>query len=195
MDNSQITLKFSPKTFLWNKRLYLFAFFVPMLILLMSYFAFGLYPFGDESVLVLDLNGQYVYYYENLRDAFWGNGSMVNSWSRNLTGETIGIFAYYLASPFSLVVMLFPRSHMVDALLVMQLLKVGTASVTFCWYMRRSKRTSPYTSLIFAILYSLMSYMIVQLMDPMWLDGLIYLPIICRGIEQLVDNRKWLLFI
>ncbi|MDE7290160.1 MAG: YfhO family protein [Oscillospiraceae bacterium] len=162
---------------------------------MISYFIFGLYPFGDESVLVLDLNGQYVYYYENLRDAFWGNGSMVNSWSRNLTGETIGIFAYYLASPFSIVVMLFPRSHMVDALLVMQLLKVGAASVTFCWYMRRSKRTSPYTSIIFAILYSLMSYMIVQLMDPMWLDGLVYLPIICRGIEQLVDNKKWLLFI
>lgn len=195
MDNSQITLKFSPKTFLFNKRLYIFAFFVPMLILLISYFIFGIYPFGDESVLVLDLNGQYVYYYENLRDAFWGNGSMVNSWSRNLTGEIIGIFAYYLASPFSIVVMLFPRSHMVDALLTMQLLKVGAASVTFCWYMRSAKRTSPYTSLIFAILYSLMSYMIVQLMDPMWLDGLVYLPIICRGIEQLIDRKKWLLFI
>ena len=195
MDNSQITLNFNLKTFLWNKRLYLFAFFVPTLILLISYFIFGLYPFGDESVLVLDLNGQYVYYYENLRDAFWGNGSLVNSWSRNLTGETIGIFAYYLASPFSIVVMLFPRSHIVDAILVMQLLKVGAASVTFCWYMRRSKRTSPYTSLIFAVLYSLMSYMIVQLMDPMWLDGLVYLPIICRGIEQLVDKKKWLLFI
>lgn len=195
MDNTQITLKFSPKTFLWNKRLYIFAFFLPSLILLISYFLFGLYPFGDESVLVLDLNGQYVYYYENLRDAFWGNGSMVNSWSRNLTGETIGIFAYYLASPFSIVVMLFPRSHMVDALLFMQLLKVGTASVTFCLYLRSSRRTSPYTSLIFSIFYSLMSYMVVQLMDPMWLDGLIYLPIICRGIEQLIDKKKWLLFI
>ncbi|MBQ3205577.1 MAG: hypothetical protein IJB37_03400, partial [Peptococcaceae bacterium] len=42
-----------------------------------------IYPFGDESVLVLDLNGQYVYYFENLRDAFWGNGSLLNSWSRN----------------------------------------------------------------------------------------------------------------
>ena len=32
-----------------------------------------------------------------------------------------------------------------------------------------------------------MSYMIVQLMDPMWLDGLIYLPIIILGIERLID--------
>ena len=195
MENTQMTFKFSLKTFLYGKRLYIFAFFIPMIILFASYLMFGLYPVKDESVLVLDLNGQYVYYFENLRDAFWGNGSLVNSWSRNLSGETIGIFAYYLASPFTLVVMLLPRSIMTESLLIMQMLKVGTASVTFCWYLRDSKRTAAYTSLIFAILYSLMAYMIVQLMDPMWLDGLVYLPIICRGIEKLADKGKWLLFI
>lgn len=190
-----MTLKFSPKSFIYGNRLYIFAFFVPMIILLASYLFFGIYPIGDESVLVLDLNGQYVYYYENLRDAVWGNGSLVNSWSRNLTGETVGIFAYYLASPFSLVVLLMPRSVMTESLLIMQMLKVGTASVTFCWYLRSSRHVSPSTALIFSILYSLMAYMIVQLMDPMWLDGLVYLPIICRGIETLIDRKRWLLFI
>ena len=191
----QTTLNFSLKSFLLNNRLYIFAFFVPMIILFVSYLFFGIYPVGDESVLVLDLNGQYVYYFENLRDAFWGNGSLVNSWSRNLSGEIIGMFAYYLASPFTLVVMLLPRSIMPESLLIMQLLKVGTASVTFCWFLRTSKKTAPYTSLIFAVLYSLMAYMIVQLMDPMWLDGLVYLPVICRGIEKLCDDRKWLAFV
>lgn len=195
MENSQISLKFNPKNFLLSKRIYILAFFVSMLILLVSYFIFGIYPFGDESVLVLDLNGQYVYYFENLRDAFWGNGSLLNSWSRNLTGEIIGMYAYYLASPFTLVVMLLPRSIMTTSLLIMQMLKVGTAAITFCWYLRNSRKTAPYTALLFGLMYSLMGYMIVQLMDPMWLDGLIYLPIICRGIEKLIDNGKWLLFI
>ena len=195
MENSQISLKFSFKSFLFNKGIYFLAFFIPMIILLVSYFIFGIYPVGDESVLVLDLNGQYVYYFENLRDAFWGNGSLVNSWSRNFSGEIVGMFAYYLASPFTLVVMLLPRSIMTTSLLIMQMLKVGTASVTFCWYLRNSRKTAPYTSLIFAMLYSLMGYMVVQLMDPMWLDGLVYLPIICRGIEELIDKGKWLLFI
>lgn len=195
MKNLQIPLKFSFKNLLINKGIYLFAFFIPMIVLLVSYFIFGIYPFGDESVLVLDLSGQYVYYYENLRDAFWGNGSFVNSWSRNLTGETMGIFAYYLASPFTLIIMLLPRSIMTTSLLIMQMLKVGAASVTFCLYLRKSKSTAPYTALIFSILYSLMSYMIVQLMDPMWLDGLIYLPIIILGIERLIDKGEWLLFI
>ncbi len=195
MENSQISLKFSPKAFLLNKRIYILAFFVSMAILLISYLIFGIYPVGDESVLVLDLNGQYVYYFENLRDAFWGNGSFLNSWSRNLTGEIIGTYAYYLASPFTLVVMLLPRSIMTTSLLIMQMLKVGTAAITFCWYLRNSKKTAPYTALIFGLMYSLMGYMIVQLMDPMWLDGLIYLPIICRGIEKLIDKGTWLLFI
>ena len=195
MENSQISLKFSPKAFLLNKRIYILAFFVSMAILLISYLIFGIYPVGDESVLVLDLNGQYVYYFENLRDAFWGNGSFLNSWSRNLTGEIIGTYAYYLASPFTLVVMLLPRSIMTTSLLIMQMLKVGTAAITFCWYLRSSKKTAPYTALIFGLMYSLMGYMIVQLMDPMWLDGLIYLPIICRGIEKLIDKGTWLLFI
>lgn len=187
--------KFDIKKFLITKGVFLIAFFIPPLVLLISYFIFGIYPFGDESVLVLDLNGQYVYYFENLRDAFWGNGSLVNSWSRNFSGETMGIFAYYLASPFTLIVMLLPRSMMTTSLLIMQMMKVGAASVTFCYYLRKSKGTAPYTALIFSILYSLMSYMIVQLMDPMWLDGLVYLPLICLGIEHLIDRDEWLLFI
>ncbi|MCH5194466.1 MAG: YfhO family protein [Oscillospiraceae bacterium] len=190
-----LNLNLNVKSFLFNKRLYIFAFFIPMIVLLTSYLIFGLYPVKDQSVLVLDLNGQYVYYFENLRDAFWGNGSLVNSWSRNFSGETMGMFAYYLASPFTIVVMLLPRSIITESLLIMQMLKVGTASVTFCWYLRNSRNISPYNSLMFSIMYSLMAYMIVQLMDPMWLDGLVYLPIICMGIERLVDKSEWLMFI
>jgi uncharacterized membrane protein YfhO len=51
------------------------------------------------------------------------------------------------------------------------------------------------SALIFAIIYSLMGYMIVQLMDPMWLDGLVYLPLIIKGIEKTVDEKKWLYFV
>ena len=191
-NKAPITLKFNFRTFLYSKRIYIFAFLIPAVALFIAYAFFGIYPFGKESVLVLDLNGQYVYYYENLRDALHGNGSLVNSWSRNLSGETIGIFAYYLASPFMLIVMLLPRSIMTASILIMQLCKVGTASVTMCHFLGNHKKMSGSTSLIFSVIYSLMAYMIVQLMDPMWLDGLIYLPLICKGIDKLVDEKKWL---
>ena len=50
-----------------TNRIYIIAFFIPIVIMYISYAIFGLYPFGEESVLVLDLNAQYVYYFEALR--------------------------------------------------------------------------------------------------------------------------------
>ncbi len=190
-----ITIDFSLKAFIYNKRTYIFAFFIPFILLVCAYAVFGVFPFGKESVLVLDLNGQYVYYFENLRDAFWGNGSLFNSWSRNFSGEIMGMFAYYLASPFTLIVMLLPRGMMAESLLIMQLCKVGTAGLTFCYYLKKSKKSSSNTALLFTVLYALMGYMIVQLMNPMWLDGLILLPLITIGIEKLIDEKRWLYFI
>ncbi|MGN0665656.1 MAG: YfhO family protein [Huintestinicola sp.] len=181
--------------FIKKRRLYILAFILPALILFGAYAAFGVHPFGDMSVLVLDLNGQYVYYYENLRDALHGDGSLFISWSRNLSGELMGMFAYYLASPFVIIPMLLPRSIMTESLLIMQLCKVGTAGVTFFYYLKRSKKCRPSTCIIFSMMYALMGYMVVQLMNPMWLDGLIYLPLIVYGIEKLIDENRWLYFI
>ena len=93
--------KTSPLSFIkkwcYDKRLYFLVFFLPVAIMFSAYAFFKIHPIGDSSVLVLDLNGQYVYYYEQFRDAFHGNGSFIYNWSRNLSGEMFGVFAYYLA--------------------------------------------------------------------------------------------------
>ena len=77
------------------------AFLIPFGIMLGIYAALGTYPFGTSSVLVLDLNGQYVYFFEALRDIVWGEGSLFYSFSRAMGGEFLGMYAYYLASPLS----------------------------------------------------------------------------------------------
>ena len=181
-------------SFIKAKKFYILSFFVPIIILLIAYFIMGLYPIGDMSTLICDLNDQYVNYYEHFRDVLHGNGSPFISWSRNLSGETVGIFAYYIASPFILIPLLLPRSTMQESVLIMQLMKVGTASLSFCFYIKNSRNVTGPTAFIFSTAYSLMSYMIVYLMNPMWLDGIIWLPIICYGIERLIDKGKCFLF-
>ena len=74
------------------KRRWLFAaFFLPLLLLFAAYSFSGFAPFGDKSVLVLDLAGQYVWFYEGLWDAVRGGGSVFYSLSRSLGGEFLGI--------------------------------------------------------------------------------------------------------
>ncbi len=179
-----------------DKALYLLCFLLPVGIMFLAYALFGVYPFGKGSVLVLDLNAQYVYYYEAFRDAVFSGDLSFYSWSRNLSGSTFGIFAYYLASPFMFIVCLFPRTKMTQAVECIQLLKIGFSSLTFAYFLIKThlysggKRPRRLTAVVFCLMYSLMSYMVVQLMDPMWLDGLIYLPLICLGVQRLVNEGK-----
>lgn len=185
------------RQWIWDRKDYLLIFAIPFLIMYIVYAVFKVHPFGEESVLVLDLNGQYVYFYEAFRDAFWGEGSFIYDWGRNLSGEMFGIFAYYLASPFMLIICLLPRTCMCGAIELMQLAKIGTAAVTFAFFLKRTSVRQPKLSTLvtFSTCYALMAYMVVELMDPMWLDGLIYLPLIFYGVHRFIDDKVMLPYI
>lgn len=176
-----------------DKRYYILAFILPFMIMYIAYALFEAYPAkltGDFSVLVLDLNGQYVYYFEYLRKALLGPESIFYSWERNFSGEFMGIIGYYLASPFTILTIIFPQKYMLVSLFLMQLCKLGAQGVTMSYYLQHSKGVKPLHSLIFSTLWGVCSYAVVQLMDPMWIDGLIYLPLIVLGIEKLIDENK-----
>jgi uncharacterized membrane protein YfhO len=148
----------------------------------------GVYPFGEGSVLVLDLNAQYIYYYEAFRDAILGGKSLFYSFGRTLGGEMVGIFAYYLASPFSWIFVVFPKHLITEAIMVMILLKIGFSGMAFCHYIRRSKGAEPYPAVLFSTMYALMAYGVVQTMNPMWLDALIWFPLIALAVEHVVNT-------
>ncbi|MBR2283565.1 MAG: YfhO family protein [Ruminococcus sp.] len=169
---------------------YLAAFLIPALLTFIAYALFGVYPFNERSVLTLDLNGQYVQYFEGIRDAFWGGRSALYSWERNLSGGFQGVIGYYLASPFTFIVILMPRKLILEALMIMQICKIGTAGVTFSVYARRSKNMKPLHSVIFATMYALIAFSAIQLIDPMWVDGPVFLPLIILGVEYLIDDGR-----
>ena len=169
------------------------SFGIPCLILLIAYFIFGVYPFGSESVLSLDLNGQYVYYYDYMYDVFAGEESVFYSWNRNLSGEFMGIIGYYLGSPFNFLVWMFPRNMITEGLLTMMVTKVGAIGLCTAVYLSRGKGFGKLTTIVFSASYALCSYTMVQTMNPMWLDGVMILPLVVYGIEKLIDEGKFVM--
>lgn len=175
---------------------YLFAaFLIPVILMGIAYISFGIYPFGEKSVLSLDLNAQYVFYFDYVHDVIGNGESLMYSWSRNLSGEFMGIIGYYLASPFNILVWIFPRSMITEGLLTMMLAKFGACGVTFALFAHKSQKLSKTTAALFAPMYALCAYMIVQTMDPMWLDCVIALPLICWGIDSLIKENRFRLLI
>ncbi len=175
---------------------YLFAaFFIPVAVMMIGYIMFKVWPIGDKSVLCLDLNAQYVFYFDYMHDVFAGKESLLYSWSRNLSGEFVGIIGYYLASPFNFLVWLFPREMITEGLMTMMLAKFGACGVTFAIYAHKSMGLSKNTAAIFSAMYSLCAYMVVETMNPMWLDGVLILPLVCFGIESVVKKNRFKLLI
>ncbi len=172
------------------------CFLIPAILMYLLYLVRGIHPFGDGSVLVLDLNGQYVYFYEALRNAVFGKESLLYSFSRALGGEFLGIYAYYLASPFSYIVCLFPEGKILEALLFIFVLKTGLCGTTFGIYLHKTSRhIVPSKIIAFSTMYALCSYAIVQQHNSMWIDALIWLPILTLAIEALIKHKKYKLYV
>ena len=174
----------------------LVAFTVPTLLMFLMYACRGIYPFGDGTVLVLDLNGQYVYFYEYLWDCLHGEGSILYCFSRNLGGEFMGMFDYYVASPFALLIGLFPRAWIQEALLTVFLLKTGLCGFTMGFYLHKhSENHNKLAIITFSTLYALTSYCIIQMHNSMWIDAVLWLPILVYAIEELIKRGTFRLYV
>ena len=78
--------------------------------MLLSMAAFQMAPFGDRSTLIMDMSGQYVEFFCGLKQILRdGNlSSLFFSWGKTMGGNAVGVFAYYISSPLS--VMFFTRN-------------------------------------------------------------------------------------
>ena len=182
------------RDFCLRNKAYILSFFIPAVLLFVSYLIFGVYPAGERSVLALDLNAQYVYYYDYMYDVFAGKESLFYCWSRTFSGEFFGTFAYYLASPFNFIVWLFPRTAITEGLLTMLLVKAAAGGFTCAFLLKKQRGWSDITVILFSVMYALSGYFAAHSINPMWLDGMIALPLVVTGIEHVCDRKRFLLY-
>ena len=173
-----------------------YSFLIPAILMLAIYMALGHKPLGDFSVLTLDLNAQYVYFYEALRDFVWGDSSLLYSFSRSLGGEFMGIYAYYVASPLSYIVAIFPKSMMLFALLTIIIIKIGLCGLAFGFYLHNhSSKIDKSKIWLFSTMYALCAYTMTYQNNIMWLDAVYLLPILTYSIERLIKTGRCKLFV
>lgn len=186
---------------------FLSSFIVPIVVLLIIFKNCGFYPFGEKTLLIWDMKNQYLEFYSSLRYIGKEN-SIFYSWSRSLGGNYFGLFAYYISSPFALLTLLFPIKLLPAAIVIITLLKIGSAGLTFSalgLYLWK-KYTPAQSALpapiacnwcVFIILplsvsYALISYNLMYSQCLMWLDGVIMLPMVLLGVEKILDGKRGL---
>ena len=179
--------------------LYSAAFLLAELMMLFILKANHFYPFGTKSMLIMDMRDQNVEFLASLRSMIHGDNSLFFSWARSMGGNYMGVFAFYISSPLSFLTLLFPVSKMPVAIEIITVLKIGLCSLTFVIYanyLRRKYNGQRYFALLIpAIGYAFMSYTMVYSLSIMWLDGVIFLPLVLLGAEKILDGKRGICFI
>mgnify|MGYP006384115913 CR=1 FL=1 len=126
------------------------CFVLPCVILLAIFISYGFAPFGEKSLMIMDMSGQYSEFFCGLKNINPQNGGILFSWSKALGGNYAGVFAYYVASPLSFITLLFPNEYMHIGVFVLTLLKIGLCGLTFGMLMNHFSKNKA-RNVIFAI--------------------------------------------
>ena len=171
--------------------IYLLAFLFPVLIFTLGFALKGVYPFGENSALVVDGVHQYTAFYRELSEQL-GKGTGW-TWSAHAMGYNFyGLFCYYLCSPFSFLILLFMKFMYVnEAVTAVILIKAGLCSVSMAWYSGKKYPGRGSMAVSLGCMYALSNFLIGYYSNVMWLDCIMLLPVLAYLIEQLVHTGKW----
>ena len=163
-------------------------------LVLCIYFVLGFWPFGDGTMLTGDLNGLYVAYLTDLKHRLT-EGGFFYSFSKLCGGSTLGLFAYYMASPFNLLILLAPTRMIPQMVQLMFLLRTACTGAAFCFFVQKHYDSASPLLPVLSQGYALCAYCVVYSQNIIWMDVAMLAPLVLWALEQLVDTgRHWPLF-
>lgn len=170
------------------------AFLVPVLIMIVIFAQRRIFPFGDESFLRTDMYHQYAPFFSEFQHKLKHGGSLLYSWDIGMGVNFAALYAYYLASPFNWLLILCPKSLVIEFMTYSIVFKIGLSGLSFAYYLRKHGQTQDFGIAFFGIFYALSGYMAAYSWNIMWLDCIILFPLIVLGIERLVKEKKGTLY-
>ena len=168
------------------------AFTLTSVLLILIYYIGAIYPFGDHALFKWDMELQYIDFFHWWHRVLHGQASMSYSLSKSLGDNAIGLTAYYLSSPFNL--LLYFTDNIPLFVSIATVLKLASASLTVSVFLSYRFCDMKYIwNLLLSVSYGLMGYNLCQASNIMWLDGVIWLPILMLGIWKLLSEHRTLL--
>lgn len=164
------------------------------LVIIISFILKDIAPFGRESLLEIDFFHQYGPMLSELYDRITNGSSLLYSFRMGVGLPFYRNFFNYLSSPFNIIMFLFSRKNVIMSLSLIIGVKAIASSLTMCFYLNK-KFGKNYLFIPLSIFYAFSAYYIAYHWNIMWLDGMVFLPIIAYGIEKIVDNNNVLLYV
>ena len=181
------------KKLIKEKSIYIAAFMIPWLLILIHSFIRNGWPFGENIILRGDSGLQYYQICVELWNKLHNGGSLFYSWNAGGGFDFYLNFAYYLISPFTILIMIVPKAWLMDTVQTVMILKWSGIYVCYVYYFMHTKYNKIVNNrrLIAFILGSIMALsntIIIYITFFNWNDVLMLFPILLLQIERLLDG-------
>ena len=168
----------------------LFTFLISSVVISIIYILQKIAPYGNNSMLDVDFYHQYGPLLNELYDRIKSGETLLYSFN---TGGGIPFyrnFLNYLSSPFNIVLFFFRKENIVMAFSIVIALKTIFSATFMSYYLKKTFKKAGILTSIFGILYAFSGYFCAYYWNIMWLDGMVFLPIIMLGINKKIDEEN-----
>lgn len=183
-------MKTKLKSFVVNNRFIFITGALATVVVSIIFMYYSIIPFGDRTILSFDLAAQYELLLTEFHDKITGGESLLYSWTTNLGGYYLGTYFNYLSSPLNILILLFKRENIADAIGLLVALRTVLSSMSMAYYLKKSQKSNNISIAAFGVMYAFCAYFFAYHTNIMWTDAMYLLPLIILGIEEIISCGK-----
>ncbi|MFJ8017565.1 YfhO family protein [Streptomyces sp. NPDC096339] len=172
----------------------LLAFLVTSAAFFTAWVARGTFPFGNTGRAINDQANQYVPFHRALWDLVHGQaaGDLLFTWRGGFGQQFLSDYYTYLGNPFSWLAVLVPRAHVDLAVFAITPITMGTAAAVMTVYLGKLHSGPWWQRGVLGATYGLCGWALSDASYiPMWLWGLVALPMLGIAVEWCLEQRRW----
>ena len=153
--------------------------------------SFGIWPFGNTIMASYDMLAQVCPMLEHFFDVFSGESGLFHTFYLGGGMDMFGILAYCAVSPFTFLFLLAGEGgsiYLVSIVLPLKLICIALSA--FIFLRVYFKKIPQYAQVVLAILYAYSGYTFVANTYIIWLDIMMYMPVLGAGFIQFANKKK-----
>lgn len=187
------------KKFVKDKGIYILAFCVPWIVILIHSLIRQAWPFYDGCIMGGDCGKQYYQLFVELWNKVHSKGSLFFSWNAGGGFDFMLNLMYYLVSPFTFLILIVPKSMLEDTIQVVMVLKWSAMYVSMLYYFmhtefNRVKTNKRFMAFVLASIFALSNCTLYRFTLFNWHDSVILFPILLLLLEKMIRDGSWKLY-
>lgn len=187
--SKSITLKLSKAFF------YIASPLISIFLIALIYFIKGIYPFGENTIIWGDLGQSTANLYYHIYDVLHGTKSFFYNFNISSGANMYGTCTFMgLLSPISWIIALFKRGEIVHALSYLLIIRYALSAFTASLFFKKVFASMAlHINVGLSLMYAFSAYSLTQYTNMMWLDIVIWFPLLILSIKEMLDNHivKW----